>query len=130
MPAHPTNPQPTPNETWNPHKHQPWLDDNSEPAGAPVAKKVKSAGKNGPKKKLPAKTRGNNPKNHPKAVAPPPKKTSVDAANDSDDTRKTNDGTNLPELVLVESSDEGGSVIEIDEEPEEDDEAELGMHLL
>ena len=38
-----------------------------------------------------------------------------------------NDGTNLPEPDLVESSDEEGSVIEIDDEPEEDDEAELGM---
>ena len=47
--------------------------------------------------------------------------------NDSDDTMKTNDGTNLPEPDLVESSDEEGSAIEIDDKPGEDDEAELGM---
>ena len=133
MPAHPTttNPQSTPNEARNPRKRQARLDDNGEPAGVPrpVAKRVKSAGQNGQKKKLPAKTRRDNPKNLPKAVARPPKKTSVEkeVVNDSDDTMKTNDGTNLPEPDLVESSDEEGSVIEIDDEPEEDDEAELGM---
>ena len=55
MPAHPTNPQPTPNEIRNPRKRQARLDDNGEPAGVPVPKKVKSAGQNRQKKKLPTK---------------------------------------------------------------------------
>jgi hypothetical protein len=135
MPAHPTNPQPTPNEDRIPRKRQARLDDNGEPAGAPVAKKAKSAGTNGQKKKLPAKKRPDNSKKTPRAVAPAKKKTSneTEAANDSNDTRKDNDGTNLHEPAFVGSSDEAdNSVIDIDsdDEPEEDDEAELGMYLL
>ena len=133
-PAQPSNPQPTPNESRVPRKRQARLDDNGEPAGVPVAKKLKSASQNGQKKTLPAKTRPDTQKKKPKAVAPAKKKPSVRieaSANDSDDTRETDERTNLPDPMLVESSNEADSSdIEVIEPPEEDDEAELGMHLL
>ena len=67
-------------------------------------------------------------------MAPAKKKPSVGieaSANDSDDTRETDERTNLPDPMLVESSNEADSSdIEVIEPPKEDDEAELGMHLL
>ena len=97
-PAQPSNPQPTPNESRVPRKRQARLDDNGEPAGVPVAKKLKSVSQNRQKKTLPAKTRPDTQKENPKAVAPAKKKPSVRreaSANDSDDTRETNERTNL-----------------------------------
>jgi hypothetical protein len=147
MPEQQTDP---PDDIRMPRKRQARLDDNGEPAGVPVSKKVKLAGKNGQKNKAPAKTRPQNKKTGPKitsattsAVAPAKKKTSAvtaeiepELANNSDDTRGKNDGTNPQEAVVVGSSDD--EIMEDDveivekhlEEEEEDDEAELGVYLL
>ena len=48
------DPQPTASEHI-PHKHQAWLDDNSQLAGVPALKKMKSVEKNIAKKKITCK---------------------------------------------------------------------------
>jgi hypothetical protein len=75
----------------------------------PVAKNVKSVDKK--RNYLPKRDPTTRKKTF-KAVAPAQKKTSVEieAANDSDDTRKNNDGTNIPEPPFVGSSDEATAV--------------------
>ena len=66
------------------------------------------------------------------AVAPlaAKKKTSVES--DSDDTRNANASVTNPQEppAVVESSDDEVEIMEKLEEPEEDDEAELGVYLL
>jgi hypothetical protein len=127
MPAQPTSPQPNADDIRIPRKRQARLDDNGEPAGVPASKKMRSAEENRQKKKIPAKTRPEKQRNTSKTVQ---QKTSVEigVTKDSHDTRN---GTQEPsELVDVESSDDEADAIEIPEEPEEDDEAQLGVYLL
>ena len=82
------------------------------------------------KKKIPAKTWPQNLKEKTPFktgfVAPPKKNPSVETiASDSDTISNTN-GTNHQEPTDVDEPE----VIEIPEEPEEDDDAELGAYLL
>jgi hypothetical protein len=55
--------QPEPTDERIPRKRQARLDDNGEPARVPAPKKIKSAEKNGQKKKVPAKAQPEKKKN-------------------------------------------------------------------
>ena len=118
MPSQPSNPtNPTADDIRIPRKRQARLDDNGEPAGVPASKKVKSAPENGQKKRKPAKR---SPAKKKKATVPakntPPVEIGI-----SDPVDKA---TDLQEPAI--DSDDEIVIVETEEEPEEDDEAELG----
>lgn len=144
MSAQPTNPTADDNHIPGPRKRQARLDDNGEPVILPASKKRKSAEQNGQKKKVPAKKRPDNKRTVSKTVSVAPEKPSVEIE-DSDNPRNTpkdadTSNPQVPEVVQVESSgsefddDETDVVMpkkkaSVMEEPEEDDEAELGPYL-
>lgn len=114
MPEQLTDPQPTPDDICIPCKHQACLDDNGEPVGVPVPKRMKSGEKNGQKNKAPTKMRPQNQKTGPKTtsatvstVAPAKKKkTSAELEPDLANNSGVKEGTNPLEAKLVGSSDD------------------------
>jgi hypothetical protein len=104
-----------------PRKRQARLDDNGEPAGVPAPKKIKSADKNGQKKKSPAKAQ----QEKKKTPSVPLKKTpSIEIPASNPTTPPTTPPE--PKVVVVSSDDE--DIAEILEAPEEDAEAQLGAY--
>ena len=116
-----------------PRKRQAPLDDNGEPVTLPAIKKKKSVEQNGPKKKVPTKSQAKPKGKRTMAVSKTvPSEAPASRKPSEEISMATSNNPASEEPLMVESADE--EVIDnipddIPEEPEESDEAELGMYL-
>ena len=140
MPAQPTTSNNPPSQLTTednyipgPRKRQARIDDNGEPVAFPASKKMKSAEKNGAKEKVitkSSKTRPQKKKTAPK-TAPAKRKPSTSIEIDSDANESESDLEDTPKVADGSDPvvDEDSDVVDVPENPEEDDEAELGPYL-
>jgi hypothetical protein len=152
MPAQPANPQPTEDSRIS-RKRQAPLNANGEPVTIPVPKKKKSASEQtGKKKAAPTKPGLQKKSAVPEKLAPAKRKPSVEIEEVPDEDNLTHsevprnprnileaangsdDDVDYPPPAPMDvdspsQTDEEEDTVEIIEKPEEDDEAELGLHL-